>query len=97
MNVGEALEETVLVTGIGSESTANQVGTEPRDFGNFNMYQTWLSIVVWWMQVRGTWGSHGPNLGKVGSNPDRTPEGARPFHKDPTDSLGGLDAWQSQM
>lgn len=52
MNVGLALEETVLVTEIGSGSTGHQVSTEPRDCGNFNMYQAWLSTVVRWMQVR---------------------------------------------
>ena len=35
----KTLEETVLATEIGSGSTAKQVGREPREFGNFNMYQ----------------------------------------------------------
>lgn len=36
----KTLEETVLATEIGSGSTAKQVGREPREFGNFNTYQS---------------------------------------------------------
>lgn len=50
-------EHPILATEIGSGHTAKQVGTEPREFGNFHIYQAWLSTSVWGMQVRGTWGT----------------------------------------
>lgn len=87
----KTIEETVLATELGSGGTAKQEGTEPREFGNLNMYQAWLSTRVWGMGVRGTRSPIVIILGKGALTQAGPQEEQDLAIKTPLTTLGGLE------
>ena len=87
----ETIEETVLATELGSGGTAKQEGTEPREVGNLNMYQAWLSTRVWGMGVRGTRSPIVVILGKGALTQAGPQEEQDLAIKTPLTTLGGLE------
>lgn len=85
----KTIEETVLATELGSGGTAKHEGTEPREFGNLNMYQAWLSTRVWGTGVKGT---RSPIVLGKGALTQAGPQEEQDLAiKTPLATLGGLE------